>query len=461
MSSRFTRAIVHDRRPQLGAPVLRRARGPRPLRPALRTRRLRCRVPRRPVRAAHPRDRGPGADRAAQPRPPRRGRRRDVLRRRRRDDRAAARRVPARGRRDRTAAAGRVRHRHRLRVAPTRSRPTKTRRAGRGRRRGGGPGRARLARRPGARLVDRADRAWGHAELPADLPARRERRGRPRPRTAGVLRRAGSPSAAPASRSSSCTSRRCPTARWSTRGCSPPTSSASSSPTSRTSGSRARSLWCTHGSRRTRSRPGRSRTRSATSRTTASSTRSAATATGCAPARRNSNPTSSRATCAASSRSARPTRRDSATFDEALELLHLAGRSLPHAVLMMIPEAWENHHAMDPERRAFYEFHASLIEAWDGPACVSFTDGTVIGAVLDRNGLRPGRWWQTERRAGRAWPASRACSTSTRPRSSPRVGCSPARCSSSTPSAARSAPTRTSRPSSPPSTPTTSGCTPG
>jgi glutamate synthase (NADPH/NADH) large chain len=90
-----------------------------------------------------------------------------------------------------------------------------------------------------------------------------------------------------------------------------------------------------------------------------------------------------------------PDASDSATFDEVLELIHLAGRSLPHAVLMMIPEAWENHRTMDPGRRAFYEFHASLMEAWDGPACVSFTDGTIIGAVLDRNGLRPGRWWRT------------------------------------------------------------------
>ncbi|HEV2086774.1 MAG TPA: glutamate synthase central domain-containing protein, partial [Cryptosporangiaceae bacterium] len=86
---------------------------------------------------------------------------------------------------------------------------------------------------------------------------------------------------------------------------------------------------------------------------------------------------------------------DSASFDEVLELLHLAGRSLPHAVLMMIPEAWENNPAMDPARRAFYQFHASLMEPWDGPACMSFTDGTVIGAVLDRNGLRPARWWRT------------------------------------------------------------------
>ena len=86
---------------------------------------------------------------------------------------------------------------------------------------------------------------------------------------------------------------------------------------------------------------------------------------------------------------------DSASFDQVLELLHLGGRSLPHAVLMMIPEAWENNVDMDPARRAFWQFHASLMEPWDGPACVTFTDGTVVGAVLDRNGLRPGRWWRT------------------------------------------------------------------
>ena len=91
-----------------------------------------------------------------------------------------------------------------------------------------------------------------------------------------------------------------------------------------------------------------------------------------------------------------PDASDSATFDEVLELLHLGGRSLPHAVLMMIPEAWENHGEMDPARRAFYEFHSTLMEPWDGPALVSFTDGTVIGAVLDRNGLRPARYWVTE-----------------------------------------------------------------
>ncbi len=92
----------------------------------------------------------------------------------------------------------------------------------------------------------------------------------------------------------------------------------------------------------------------------------------------------------------RPGGSDSASFDEVLELLHLGGRSLPHAVLMMIPEAWENHRFMDPPRRAFYQYHASLMEPWDGPASVAFTDGTVIGAVLDRNGLRPSRYWVTD-----------------------------------------------------------------
>jgi glutamate synthase (NADPH/NADH) large chain len=87
---------------------------------------------------------------------------------------------------------------------------------------------------------------------------------------------------------------------------------------------------------------------------------------------------------------------DSASFDEVLELLHLGGRSLPHAVLMMIPEAWENHAELDEARRAFYSFHSCLMEPWDGPACVTFTDGTVVGAVLDRNGLRPSRYWVTD-----------------------------------------------------------------
>ena len=91
-----------------------------------------------------------------------------------------------------------------------------------------------------------------------------------------------------------------------------------------------------------------------------------------------------------------PAGSDSASFDEVLELLYLGGRSLAHSVLMMIPEAWENHTSMSQERRDFYAFHASLMEPWDGPACVTFTDGHQIGAVLDRNGLRPSRFWITK-----------------------------------------------------------------
>jgi glutamate synthase (ferredoxin) len=86
---------------------------------------------------------------------------------------------------------------------------------------------------------------------------------------------------------------------------------------------------------------------------------------------------------------------DTATFDNVLEFLVMNGRSLPHAILMMIPEPWQNHESMSHDRRAFYEFHASLMEPWDGPASIAFTDGTVIGAILDRNGLRPSRYYVT------------------------------------------------------------------
>src|SRR5215212_5697624 len=91
-----------------------------------------------------------------------------------------------------------------------------------------------------------------------------------------------------------------------------------------------------------------------------------------------------------------PDASDSASFDDVVELLHLGGRSLPHAMLMMIPEAWENNEDMDQARRDFYAFHSCLMEPWDGPAGVVFTDGTVVGGVLDRNGLRPGRFWVTD-----------------------------------------------------------------
>ena len=87
---------------------------------------------------------------------------------------------------------------------------------------------------------------------------------------------------------------------------------------------------------------------------------------------------------------------DTATFDNALELLTMSGYPLAHAVMMMIPEAWEQHTAMDPRRRAFYEYHAAMMEPWDGPAAMVFTDGRQIGATLDRNGLRPARYIVTD-----------------------------------------------------------------
>jgi glutamate synthase (ferredoxin) len=87
---------------------------------------------------------------------------------------------------------------------------------------------------------------------------------------------------------------------------------------------------------------------------------------------------------------------DSGIFDNTLELMTLAGRSLPHAVMMMIPEPWTGHESMGPEKKAFYEYHACLMEPWDGPASIAFTDGTMMGAVLDRNGLRPSRYTVTK-----------------------------------------------------------------
>ncbi len=87
---------------------------------------------------------------------------------------------------------------------------------------------------------------------------------------------------------------------------------------------------------------------------------------------------------------------DSAKFDNCLEFLALSGRSLPHSMMMMIPEPWENHESMEERKRAFYEYHGALMEPWDGPASIAFTDGTVVGAVLDRNGLRPSRYYVTK-----------------------------------------------------------------
>jgi glutamate synthase (ferredoxin) len=87
---------------------------------------------------------------------------------------------------------------------------------------------------------------------------------------------------------------------------------------------------------------------------------------------------------------------DTACLDSALELLVMAGRPLPHAMMMLIPEAWSGHESMSAEKKAFYEYHGCLMEAWDGPASVAFTDGKSIGAVLDRNGLRPSRYYVTK-----------------------------------------------------------------
>ena len=175
------------------------------------------------------------------------------------------------------------------------------------------------------------------------------------------------------------------------------------------------------------------------------------------PAGQRRDPRRPRAGC---SRSARPARSDSARFDEVLELLHLGGRSLPHAVLMMIPEAWENHAEMDPARRAFYEFHSMFMEPWDGPACVTFTDGTLIGAVLDRNGLRPGRYWVTD--DGLVVLASEVGVLDIDPATVVRKGrLQPGRMflvdTDARPASSR---TRRSSATSPASTRTTSGCTP-
>ena len=87
---------------------------------------------------------------------------------------------------------------------------------------------------------------------------------------------------------------------------------------------------------------------------------------------------------------------DSSMFDNCLEFLTLTGRSLPHAVMMMIPEPWSNHESMSKEKKAFYKYHSCLMEPWDGPAAMAFSDGTVVGAVLDRNGLRPARYYVTK-----------------------------------------------------------------
>ncbi len=118
---------------------------------------------------------------------------------------------------------------------------------------------------------------------------------------------------------------------------------------------------------------------------------------------------------------------DSACFDNALELLYQGGYTLPHAVMMLIPEAWAGNPLMDEEFRAFYEYNAALMEPWDGPAAIAFTDGKVVGATLDRNGLRPARYLETK--DGFVLLARKWASLIFPKRTSPANGvCSPARC---------------------------------
>ena len=160
--------------------------------------------------------------------------------------------------------------------------------------------------------------------------------------------------------------------------------------------SRPRSRSCTSASRPTRSRPGRSRIPTAWSRTTARSTRCAATSTGWRRGRRRSSSKLFGDDITKLWPISYEGQSDTACFDNALEFLVQGGYSLAHAAMMLIPEAWAGNPLMDEERRAFYEYHAALMEPWDGPAAIAFTDGRQIGATLDRNGLRPARWLVTD-----------------------------------------------------------------
>jgi glutamate synthase (NADH) large subunit (EC 1.4.1.14) len=131
---------------------------------------------------------------------------------------------------------------------------------------------------------------------------------------------------------------------------------------------------------------------------------------------------------------------DTACFDNALEFLVMGGYSLAHAAVMLIPEAWAGNPLMDSRRRAFYEYHAALMEPWDGPAAVAFTDGRQIGATLDRNGLRPARYLVTK--DDRVIMSSEAgVLPFPRIRLSPSGGCSRAKCCSSISSRAALSPT--------------------
>ena len=148
---------------------------------------------------------------------------------------------------------------------------------------------------------------------------------------------------------------------------------------------------------------------------------------------------------------------DSAVLDNAVELLLHTGRSLPHAMMMLIPEAWQNHETMADDRRAFYEYHACLMEPWDGPAAICFTDGTQVGAMLDRNGLRPCRYTLTRGRPGDHGFGGGGSWTWRRRTSSAAAASSPGACSWRIWPRAGSSTTRRSRRRSPGEAPTGSG----
>ena len=220
-----------------------------------------------------------------------------------------------------------------------------------------------------------------------------------------------------------------------------------------------RSRWCISASRPTPSRPGSSPTPIAWSPITARSTRCAATSTGWRRGRRRVSSPLFGADIEKLWPISYEGQSDTACFDNALEFLVQGGYSLAHAAMMLIPEAWAGNPLMDAKRRAFYEYHAALMEPWDGPAAMAFTDGRQIGATLDRNGLRPARYIVTDDGLVIMASESGVLPIAGGEASSRSGGSSPARCCSSTWRRAASSPTRRSRPSSPPRIPISNGST--
>ena len=369
-------------------------------RPYLRARRLRRRLRRAPRRPAAPRRHRPGADRARRPRAPRRRRRRPEHRRRRRGPDPAPPRLPALARRASSGSPAPSSPTRAASRSPAASSPATralgSRSSGCSSRRWSRPASCRSA---GARCrsTSRAAARPARDVAPRVPPAagrRRRRRHRPGRVRAPPVRR-------PADRR----------ARGRARALDPELqltdarlqgdadrarSSRGSTPTCATPSCRARSPSSTRASRPTPSRAGSSPSRCGCSPTTARSTRSPATSTGCAPARRRCAPNLFGADLERCLPLIPDGSSDSAAFDRVLELLALAGRPLPQAMMMMIPAAHEHRDDMPPELEGFYRYSSSVIEPWDGPAAMAFSDGRVLGACLDRNGLRPGRWLVTD-----------------------------------------------------------------